>query len=193
VRFRHRRGANDSPHDLARQEIRVRLAQSCERSRRRRRVDNEFLLVRLADGAVLAKAPTDYFRNAKAHANRRDEAASWSPDSRMVVRQYDTRYDTEALTLYRIGADGNLAGATDLLKIASPTVRSKLNGLGRDVRSYAFSIGDEGRTLSNDGTLRFSVALFVIKTDIQYDFDVTMAVGKDGAARVVSIEKSKSQ
>jgi hypothetical protein len=88
--------------------------------------DLELLLIRLADGVVLAKGDTDYFRNPGVTANRREESAIWSPDSRMVIRQLDprrrrarrrhrpdhirharrarARYGTEFFTLYRIGA-----------------------------------------------------------------------------------------
>ena len=51
--------------------------------------DLELLLIRLADGVVLAKGDTDYFRNPGVTANRREELAIWSPDSRMVIRQLD--------------------------------------------------------------------------------------------------------
>jgi hypothetical protein len=53
--------------------------------------DLELLLIRLADGTVLAKADTDYFRNPGVAANRREEFATWSPDSRMVIRKLDVR------------------------------------------------------------------------------------------------------
>ena len=76
--------------------------------------DLELLLIRLADGVVLAKADTDYFRNPGVAANGREEFAIWSPDSRMVIRKLDVRYGTGAFTLYRIGPDGALAGDVDL-------------------------------------------------------------------------------
>ena len=62
-------------------------------------VDLELLLIRLADGVVLAKADTDYFRNPGVAANRREEFAIWSPDSRMVIRKLDVRYGTGEFTL----------------------------------------------------------------------------------------------
>ena len=53
--------------------------------------DLELLLIRLADGAVLAKADTEYFRNPGQYANRREEYAIWSPDSRMLIRRRRAR------------------------------------------------------------------------------------------------------
>ncbi len=154
--------------------------------------DNEFLLIRLADGVVLARAPSDYFQNARGRANRRDETAIWSADSRRVVRQYDTRYETEAFTLYRIDADGALAGTTDLLKLVEPAVRAMAKGRGRDIADYFFSVGGAPSTLGTDGTLKFDAGLFVNKTDISYDFKVVMTIAPDGTARVVSVREVKT-
>ena len=153
---------------------------------------NEFLLIRLADGAVLAKADTDYFRNPRMHANRVWENATWSPDSRMVVRQYNTRWSTDALTLYRIGADGALAGQTDLLAIVEPVVRARLKKIGRDPESYVFSAGNEGSArLGNDGLFSFEAIMFVIKKEPEVDYKIAVKAtpGKDGA-RIVSIRRT---
>ena len=87
--------------------------------------DLEILLIRLADGAVLAKADTEYFRHPGQIANRRGEYAIWSPDSRMVIRMYDPRFGTDVFTLYRIGADGRLHGRN----------RPRKNDRGRRVRA----------------------------------------------------------
>ena len=92
--------------------------------------DLELLLIRLADGVVLAKADTDYFRNPGVAANRREEFAIWSPDSRMVIRKLDVRYGTGEFTLYRIGPDGALAGDIDLTRLLSPPCA---RGSGRSV------------------------------------------------------------
>lgn len=155
--------------------------------------ENEWLLIRVADGAVLARAPSDFFQTPKLRANHRHETAIWSADSRMVVRQYDTRYDTEAFTLYRIDGKGALAGETDLLKQVEPAVRAKAKGRGRDIASYGFAIGDNTAAIDGDGTLRFEASLFIPKADDYYNFKVTMKIGRDGRARLVSIREDKSQ
>ena len=98
--------------------------------------DLELLLIRLADGVVLAKGDTDYFRNPGVTANRREELAIWSPDSRMVIRQLDPRYGTEVFKLYRIGAGGALAGDIDLIKIVEPAMLAHLKQIGRDPKDY---------------------------------------------------------
>ena len=155
--------------------------------------DLELLLIRLADGAVLAKGDTDYFRNPGVTANRREEFAIWSPDSRMVIRQLDPRYGTEVFTLYRIGADGALAGDIDLIKIVRPAVLARLKQIGRDPKDYTLLINNNASTLGNDGMLRFEVIMFVIKKEPEVDYKVEMKVTSGKAplrARIVSIRQT---
>src|SRR5215831_2866763 len=156
--------------------------------------DLELLLIRLADGVVLAKGDTDYFRNPGVTANRREEFAIWSPDSRMVIRQLDPRYGTEVFTLYRIGADGALAGDIDLIKIVEPAVLARLKQIGRDPKDYTLLINNKSSTLGNDGTLRFEVIMFVIKKEPEVDYKVEMKVMSGKAplrARIVSIRQTR--
>lgn len=153
--------------------------------------DLELLLIRLADGVVLAKTDTDYFRNPGVAANRREEFAIWSPDSRMVIRKLDVRYGTGEFTLYRIGPDGALAGNIDLTKIVEPAVRARLRQIGRDPTDYMLLIGES--KLGNDGTLRFPVIMFVVKKQTEVDYKVEMKVAPGKAplhARIVSIRKT---
>jgi hypothetical protein len=153
--------------------------------------DLELLLIRLADGAVLAKTDTDYFRNPGVAANRREEFAIWSPDSRMVIRKLDVRYGTGEFTLYRIGPDGALAGNIDRTKIVEPAARARLSQIGRDPTDYMLSIGES--TLGNDGTLRFPVIMFVVKKQTEVDYKVEMKVTPGKAplhARIVSFRKT---
>jgi hypothetical protein len=152
--------------------------------------ENEWLLIRVADGAVLTRAPTDFFQTPTLRANRRHETAIWSADSRMVVRQYDTRYDTEVFTLYRIDGNSGLAGETDLLKLVEPAVRARAKGRGRDIASYGFSIGNAGPAIGPDGRLAFDASLFIPKADDNFEFRVTLQIARDGRARILSIREN---
>ena len=155
--------------------------------------DLELLLIRLADGVVLTKGDTDYFRNPGVTANRREEFAIWSPDSRMVIRQLDPRFGTEVFTLYRIGADGVLAGDIDLIKIVEPALLARLKQIGRDPKDYRLLINNNASTIGNDGMLRFEVIMFVIKQEPEVDYKVEMKVTSGKAplrARIVSIRQT---
>src|SRR5262245_53452795 len=57
--------------------------------------DLELLLVRLADGAVLATRPTEYWDTGNGHVNRLEEEAVWSPNSHYVLRAFQSRFATD--------------------------------------------------------------------------------------------------
>ena len=158
--------------------------------------DLELLLIRLADGAVLAKADTEYFRNPGVTANRRSEFAIWSPDSRMVIRMYDLRYGTDVFTLYRIGADGTLTGELALDKMIEDAIFARLKKIGRNPEDYGVLISDNGNTLRNDGTLRFKVTAFIVKKEPEVDYDVEMKVTPTATpltARIVKIVQTHAE
>src|SRR5438034_9155254 len=67
----------------------------------------ENLLVRIADGAVLAKLGGEYWATGEMRANRYDLLAAWSPDSRAVIAVANSRWDSESFAYYRI--DGETA------------------------------------------------------------------------------------
>jgi hypothetical protein len=150
----------------------------------------ELLLIRLADGGVLAKTDTDYFRNSRVAANRREAFAIWSPDNRMVIRKLDVRYGTGEFTLYRIALNGVLAGIIDLTKIVEPAVRARFRQIGRDPKVYLLSIGET--RLGNDGTLHFPVIMFVVQKETEADFTLEMRLTPGNGplhTRIVSIRK----
>lgn len=158
--------------------------------------DLEILLIRLADGAVLAKADTEYFRNPGQNANRRDEYAIWSPDSRMVIRQYDIRFGTDVYRLYRIGADGALSGEIDLDKMIEDAIYARLQKIGRKREDYSMFYTNNGSTLGNDGTLRFKVVAFIVKKDPEVDYDVVIKVTPGATpmrARIVKIVQTHAE
>lgn len=158
--------------------------------------DLEILLIRLADGVVLAKADTEYFRNPGVMANRRNESAIWSPDSSLVVRQYDIRFGTDVYMLYRIGADGTLNGQLDLDKMIEDAVYAQLKAVGRKPDDYSMFYNENDSTLGNDGTLRFGVIAFVVKKDPEVDYQVEVKVTPGTTpmtARIVKIVQTHAQ
>ncbi len=157
--------------------------------------DNELLLIRVADGAVLAKATTDYFHTGTMHANRKSETALWSPDSRMVMRVWDTRFESSGVTLWAISADRKIAGEVDLLKVVAPAVRAQLKRKVRNPEAHAFLVMEEDRSLTNDGRLAFHADMQIPKGDFDYEYLVTVnaARTKTGlTARVLKVEYLKN-
>jgi hypothetical protein len=153
----------------------------------------DLLLLRLADGKILATAKTEYWDSGKTHANHMSEAAVWSPDSRLAARSFDTRYETQSFELYALGADGASAATFDVQKLVEPLVRAK--AVAPDTKSGAFSVapGDTKVAIGNGGEMKLSVMVWVPKMGPEEHFDVTLRIARDKGrvdAAVVSIEKT---
>ena len=90
----------------------------------------ESLLIRLSDGAVLSSAKGEYWRTGDLEANHIDEDVAWSPNSRLAIEATDSKWSTDILRLYAIGADDKVL-VLDLQKIIEPAVRTRLRQLGK--------------------------------------------------------------
>ena len=161
--------------------------------------DNEVLLVRISDGMILGKNTTDYFNTGSIRANRKSESADWSPDSRMVVRRYDGRYDTGAVDLFVIAPDGASAAMLDLFKIIQPAATEALKRRKKDADAFSFSIQGKPRSLGNDGTYRFPAMFFQAKAGVEFDYKMILKIIRDNKdaskppeASVVSVTAAKS-
>ncbi|MCC6776473.1 MAG: hypothetical protein IT537_07530 [Hyphomicrobiales bacterium] len=156
----------------------------------------ETVQVRLADGAILARSKTSYWSTGEMRANRLDESATWSPNSRLVVRQLDTRFESEAFQLHALAGDGKLAGTVDLRKLIEPALRKQIRERGRNPRSYVFFVShDEPTRLSNSGLLRATVSMWVPKDGPEAAFDVTVQATPSVTAltaRLVSVKTSRA-
>lgn len=150
----------------------------------------EFLLVRIADGAVLAKDKTYYWQTGNGRANRVEEIAIWSPDSRIAVRRYDTRYETEALQAFVLAEDGK-ADMVELRKIVEPAV---LKFMRAKPQTWFFSLATDAKSrLARDGTLRTTVMMWMRKEDARNYFAVSVQIARGGdglAARVLRVRET---
>jgi len=161
--------------------------------------DVEILLIRLSDGAVLWKAPGEYWNTGEMRANRYDEAALWSPNSRFAVETLDFRWSTENLRVFAIG-DGDKASVLDLKAIMEPAVRKQLRRAVKNEPSYAFQIfgnvnGEAPRlTIDDRGLVKALVLMTIPKQEPYAMFAVTFQVSqRNGAlgAREVSVSRSR--
>src|SRR5262245_56803505 len=79
--------------------------------------DVELLLVRLADGAILAQLKGEYWETADGgRANRADGWTVWSAYSRVAVEIFNNRWDA-TITLYGLAADDAVGKPLDLVKL----------------------------------------------------------------------------
>jgi hypothetical protein len=151
--------------------------------------DIENVLVRLDDGAVIGKLGGEYWAIGTMRANRFEQLAAWSPDSRAVVEVANSRWDTNAFAYYAI--DGDKVAKVDLLALVSPAVKSKVSASRRD--NYAFRVRqDLGVTLDARGHLRFKAMLYVPKGEAELDFSIEVAIVSRGgapSARIISMRR----
>jgi hypothetical protein len=157
----------------------------------------ESLLIRLSDGAVLWKTKGEYWRAAGAEANHIDEGAAWSPNSRFAVQVTDSKWETDHLRFYAIGADDKVL-VLDLKAIVEPAVRKQLRQLVKNEGNYTFSILSGGEnsslTIDNRGLVKAQILMQIPKQDRDVVFDTTLIVSpKDGAlaARDVLVRRSR--
>src|SRR5215510_6123734 len=89
--------------------------------------DPEILVVRLADGAILAASKGMYWNTGEARANRLEELATWSP-----ISSFSSRFSTDNVDFYAFGANDEATGPFDLLKVMDPAVRTSLKRRVKD-------------------------------------------------------------
>jgi len=155
----------------------------------------EFLLVRLADGAILATRPTGYWDIGRSRVSRLREEISWSPDSRLAVHAFQSRYETDRFEIFALGAGNAPAATFDLMKIVAPAITAQLRSARQDPTDRVPSV-DAGKnlTISNAGLVNFTVMTWVPKAGPIDHYDVALQIARGTAtvsARIVSIKKGK--
>lgn len=156
--------------------------------------DIELLLVRLSDGAVLSKQKGAFWDTGEMHANRRGETAAWSPDSRLLVETYHSRFSTDSMTVFAIAPADKASGSLDLLKIVEPAVRAELKRRVKNVEPYELFV--QRIAIDRAGRIRALVDLWVPKDGPSATFAVTAAITRKDdalAARVTSVRRSREK
>jgi hypothetical protein len=157
--------------------------------------DIQLLIIRLADGAILWQGITDYWDTGEMHVNRLQEKAGWSPDSRWMVRSFESRFSTDNVDLYALGADDHVSGPFDLLQLLDAGAREKLKGHVKNADDYSFSLtsrkeNEKPLRLDNQGNIRAEVMLWMPKSGPFYYYTVNARAKRSITsldARIVSI------
>ena len=152
----------------------------------------ENLLIRIADGAVLAKLGGTYWETGEIRANRYDLLAAWSPDSRSVIEVANSRWDSDSFAYYRI--DGATASKLDLRALVEPVMMARLPPRNRQGNSFRVR-EDLPVTLDARGRLRFTAMLYVPKGETSNDYKVQVNVRTTRvkpSAQVVSMRRVKA-
>jgi hypothetical protein len=119
--------------------------------------DLENLIVRIKDGAVLARTHGVYWHTGDRTA-KANNIASWSPDSRLLIAGMED-VDSETVELFAIAPDDSVTGPFDLVKVLEPATRAQMKA-GNDGKKYSFRITYmPGITIDDQGLIRASVYL----------------------------------
>jgi hypothetical protein len=152
----------------------------------------ENLLIRIADGAVLAKLGGQYWATGEMRANRYELIAAWSPDSQAVIEVANSRWDSDSFAYYRI--DGATATRLDLRALVEPVMTARLPPRNR--RGNAFRVREDlPVTIDARGRVRFTAMLYVPKGETSNDYKVHVNVRTQGgkpSAQVVSMRRVKA-
>ncbi len=148
----------------------------------------ENLIVRLEDGAVLAKSHGAYWdlgtKIAKAYL-----MTAWSPDSRLLVK-VEQRAESASAEVFALTENDTAIGPFDLVKVIAPAVRGKMATKDAADSVLVFT-AHPAMKIDNQGLLQ--AAVFTRRREEAFDgptYDVTVQVKRavDSLdARVVSI------
>jgi len=145
--------------------------------------DLEDMVIRIVDGAVLARVPGIYFDTDQLHSNHESETGSWSPDSHYL-------------------AGDRLIGPVDLNTIVEPALRARLRDSGRDDKGYDLQLLEDSHTgnpvitVDRHGVIRTQAMLHVAHSELQRTYDVVLEIVQKGAAldaKLVSVKVSRQQ
>ncbi|WP_245320849.1 hypothetical protein [Bradyrhizobium lablabi] len=152
----------------------------------------ENVLVRLKDGAVLAKLGGEYWATGEMRANRYELIAAWSPDSRSVIEVANSRWSSDSFAYYRI--DDASASKLDLRAMVEPVMTARLPPRNREGNAFRVRT-DLPVTIDARGRLRFTAMLYVPKSETSNDYKVQVNVRTSGgkpSAQVVSVRRAKA-
>ncbi len=153
----------------------------------------ELVIVRLKDGVTLWKADGAYWDTGDTHINNIFEVATWSPDSRLLIETYDSRYSSDAVNLFAIGDNDVVTGPFDLLKVLGLAVRAQMKDV-KDADGYDFFISlDRPMTIDNRGLIRATIVMSPGKFGPYRYYKMTAQIVRNGNAldaKVLSVALS---
>jgi hypothetical protein len=164
--------------------------------------DLEDMVIRLADGAVLARTEGSYFEIGPMQANRAAQTGSWSPDSHYLVETVEDRWSTNRFDLYAIEAGDTLIGPIDLLKIVLPAARARLARSGEKPDHYELQLDENPHTgkplvsVDKHGVVRAQAWMHVVHGDDEATYDLALQVVQKGpslGARLISLTRARKE
>jgi hypothetical protein len=153
--------------------------------------DLETLIVRIEDGAILAKSPGVYWNTGDWHA-KASLSAAWSSDSRLMVRTLTENDRPSSVELFAFADDDGVTGPFDLVKVLDPAARAEMKGI-KDANKYSFEISYQPAvTIDDRGLIHASVFMAAHDSGQDVIYNLTAQVAHDANsldAKVVSIKQ----
>lgn len=150
----------------------------------------ESLIVRIEDGAVLARSRGDYWNTGDRYAKQQYLNAAWSPDSRLLIRTAGTGEKPDSAELFAFAEDGSVIGPFDLVKVLDPAVRAKMKGV-KEANEYVLKFCYKPEvTVDDQDLIHASVYMTTGDSGDEPIYDLTAQVVRAGNsidAKVVSI------
>jgi hypothetical protein len=153
--------------------------------------DVEDLLVRLADGAVLAAVPGSYWATGETRANRADETAVWSPDSRWLLKAVSSRFGFDSLEVLALGRGDAVRGRIDLRPRLLAALRKDLRRRSSDDPDGFTLMGRDEAPFRIDsrGRLTLPLVLWQPKEGPFFSYDVAVHVTARGGSLVAQVDE----
>jgi hypothetical protein len=154
--------------------------------------DLESLIVRIGDGAILAKSRGTYWDMGDRYAKAQYLTAAWSPDSRLLIRMAGKGDAPHSAELFAFAQDDSVPGPFDLVKVFDPAVRAEMKGV-KDVDGYTFRISHmPSMTIDDQGLIHASVFMEALDSGNERIYKVTAQVARAANsfdAKVLSISQ----
>jgi hypothetical protein len=154
--------------------------------------DLESLIVRVDDGAILAKSQSTYWDMGDRYAKAQYLTAAWSPDSRLLIRMAGKSDAPHSAELFAFAQDDNVTGPFDLVKALNPAVRAEMKDVN-DADKYVFTISTQpSMTIDNQGLVHASVFMVARESGKERIYELTaqvMRVANSFDAKVLSISR----
>jgi hypothetical protein len=154
--------------------------------------DLESLIVRIEDGAILAKSRGTYWDMGDRYAKAQYLTAAWSPDSRLLIRMAGKGDEPHSAELFAFAQDDGVTGPFDLVKVVDPAVRAEMKGV-KDVDRYTFRISHmPSMTIDDQGLIHASVFMEALDSGNERIYKLTAQVTRAANsfdAKVLSISQ----
>jgi hypothetical protein len=151
----------------------------------------ENFIVRIEDGAVLAKSRGTYWdlstKIAKAYL-----FTAWSPDSRLLVKVQQSAESSSA-ELFTFTEDDSAAGAFELVNVVKPAMLAKIRDSRYTADDLLIFASHPAMAIDGDGVLHVAAFLRSQQLLDSPPYEVTVQLGQNGEsldAKVVAITES---